>query len=358
VYIVQVFYPLGLAAYYPHPSYSLPLWQATAALAALLLVSIAVFVPARKRPYLLVGWLWYLGTLVPVVGLVQVGAQARADRYTYLSQIGLYIMLFWFAADLVRGRRWLGWASGVPCALFVTVLMVCAWRQTGYWHDNVALWTHAIDCTPDNDFAPYSLGVELRAQGRVAEAIEHFRRAVEIKPEYCTAQCNLGSTLYLQGDIDGAIVHCRLALELSPRYAEAHNGLAVALYAKGKVREALEHMSQALEIDPQSAFTHNNMGTILNQQGEVGKAILHYRQALACDPKLVEARWNLANALSQQGKRAEAVELYEGVLQANPRDAKCHTNLGIVLVQAKQFGAGIAHLQRAVELDEKNGAAM
>ena len=272
VYIKQMFYPLGLAAYYPHPAGTQAVWQTAGACLILLAISAAALATARSRPYLIVGWLWYLGMLVPVIGLLQVGAQARADRYTYLPQIGLYLMLAWGAADLPLPGPWRRPLLAGLATVVTAVLMACAWVQTGYWHDSETLWRHAIACTEKNDVAYNNLGLLQHDENQIDEAIDCYRRAVEINPDYFLAQNNLGLNLLGQGKTGEAIYCFQMALAANPNYAEAHNNLAVVLYRLGKVDEATAHLQAALAAEPQHVLARQNLDAILRAYPRPGRA--------------------------------------------------------------------------------------
>jgi tetratricopeptide (TPR) repeat protein len=293
-YLGKMLYPTNLAVLYPLPKEPPPAWEVVAAFAVLLAISLAVFVVRRRRPYLLVGWLWYLGTLAPVIGLVQVGSQAMADRYTYLTQIGLYMAIAWGAADVVGGwpnRRWVFAAASVVMA----GLMACGWRQTHYWRDSETLWAHTVACTTQNPIAHCNLGFALVSHGHVEEveeAIKHFRRALELKPDYVQAHNNLGLALSGRGRFDEAIRHYRKALEIQPDYVEARINIGVALASSGRVDEAIEHFQKELEIKPDSAEAHNNLGVLLTARGKFDNALQHYQKAL----ELASARNDLALA--------------------------------------------------------------
>jgi tetratricopeptide (TPR) repeat protein len=263
VYIKQMFYPLGLAVYYPHPARTITAWQTVGAALILLAISAAAVALVRSRPYLIVGWLWYLGMLVPVIGLVQVGAQAHADRYTYLPQIGLYLMLAWGAADLPLPNSWRRPLLASLAALVMVALMGCAWVQTGYWRDSETLWRHALDCTDRNDVAYNNLGLLQHDANKIDEAIACYCRAVEINPAYFLAWNNLGLNLLSQGKTAEAIDCFQNALTANPNYAESHNNLAVVLNRLGKEDEALAHLQAALAADPQHALARQNLDALL-----------------------------------------------------------------------------------------------
>src|SRR3972149_3559607 len=194
-YLVQLFYPAGLAVLYPHPWSGLPMWKVAGALLLLAAICGGVVALRRRCPYLLVGWLWYLGMLLPVIGLVQVGLQAMADRYTYLTQIGLCIAFAWGVAQFTRSWPYRGWVCGIASVLALATLLGCAWLQTSYWHDSETLWTHTLACTSRNFVVHNNLGNALAKVGRLKEAVENYEQALELKSNYHEAHNNLGVAL-------------------------------------------------------------------------------------------------------------------------------------------------------------------
>ena len=279
-YLGKILYPADLCIY-PLPEDAPPAWEVVAAVTLLLAISTAVFVVWRKCPYLLVGWLWYLGTLVPVIGLVQVGYQAMADRYTYLAQIGLYTTIACVAANVARSWPRLRWPLAGVSALVVAGLMMCAWQQVRHWRDSETLWTHALACTSRNPVAHYNLGNALAHAEQSEKAIAHYRKAVQIKPGYAEAHNGLGNALTVCGQVDEAMVHYRKALEIQPTFTDVYNNLGVALVARGQVDEAIVHYRKSLEFNADNAKTHNNLGNALVARGQVDEAMVHFRKALS-----------------------------------------------------------------------------
>jgi tetratricopeptide (TPR) repeat protein len=356
-YLGQSFYPFGLAAFYPHPRLNLPVWKIVGALLVLACISAGTLACWRRYPYLLVGWLWYLGMLVPVIGLVQVGAQAMADRYTHLTQIGLCIAVVWGVADLTRSWSYRGWVRGVSSALVLAVLMGCAWRQTMFWRDSETLWTHALACTSQNYVAYNELGLVLTGRGRIDEAMAYYQKALEISPDYAETHNNLGVALADRGQVDSAIIHYQKALDISPNYAEARNNLAVALAGRGQVDSAFTHYEKVLEIKPDYAEAHNNLGNALAGRGQIDSAIAHYQKALESKPDYAEARNNLGNALTSRGQVDSAIAQYQEALVIKPDYAEAHNNLGRALSEKGRFDEATAHFQRAVRLKPDDAEA-
>jgi Tfp pilus assembly protein PilF/uncharacterized membrane protein YhaH (DUF805 family) len=270
VYLRELFCPVNLAVLYPRLGSDLAPWKVWAAVAVLAVLTTAATVCRRRCPYLLVGWLWYLGMLVPVIGLVQVGSVAIADRFTYLPQIGLAMALVWGAADLCRlwppGRRLCGAAS----ALVLAVLMVAAWRQTSFWRNGETLWGHAVMCTSNNAPAHINLGNAFTDQGRLDEAIVQYRRALRISPGYAEAHYNLGNTFAAQDRLDTAIAEYRQAIEINPRHAFAHANMAAILARQGRFAEAAAHFREALQLQFDHSDVNNNLAWLRATCPEAG----------------------------------------------------------------------------------------
>jgi protein O-mannosyl-transferase len=290
-YIVQMIWPENLVALYPyHP---IVIWQLAGAGALLLSATVLIIMAAKRFPYLLVGWFWYLGMLLPVIGLVQVGSQAHADRYTYLPQIGLYLIIAWGIRDLTVSWRHRQWILGCAAFVVITTLMIVAWIQTSYWRSTESLWSHTLACTSKNVIAHNGLGDEFARQGRLTEAIQQYQKSLEINPNFTAAYNNLGLVLAEQGRLDDAIQYYQEALEKNPDYAQANNNLGIVLAAQGRLDDAIGNFQKALEINPDYAEAHFNLGIVLAAQGRRDEAIQHYREALRLDPSLERARQKL-----------------------------------------------------------------
>jgi tetratricopeptide (TPR) repeat protein len=343
-YLRQMVFPVGLAVYYPHPGSSLPIWKIIAAFVLLLVISAGAIAARRKRPWFLFGWLWYLGMLVPVIGVLQVGLHARADRYTYLSQIGLYMLLTWAAADLCTGLRHRRLVLGGCATAILTALIFCAYTQTTYWRNSVSLWTHALACTPDNAIARYSLGDALLKKGSLDEAIIQYQKALQIIPSYADAHISLGIALLQKGSVDEAITHYQKALQIEPGYAKAHNNLGIALFQKKNVAEAITHYQKALQIKPDFEEAHNNLGNALLQEGSADEAIAHYQKALQIKPDYAEAHINLGNALFKKGSAEGAIPHFQKALLIKPDSLEILNNLAWLLATCPD-----AHLRDGVQ---------
>ena len=332
-YIGKFFYPMGLAVLYPHPGGGLPIWEVVASTLLLTGISAAALAWRRRFPYLFVGWFWYVGMLVPVIGLVQVGSHSMADRYTYMPQIGLCLSVTWGVAQLAASWRHRRRVCGVTSALVVLVLMGLAWRQTSYWQDSETLWNHALACTANNYIVHNNIGNTLVGLGRLDAAIAHYQKALEIKPEFAAAHNNLGNVLTEIGQFDAAVAHCQRALEIKPDFAAAHNNIGNALVGIGQVDMAIAHYRRALEIQPDYARAHYNLGNTLAGRGQVDVAITHFQKALEIEPDDAEAHNNLGVAMYGRGHVDAAIAHFHKALAIKPDYAEARYNLNLALRQ-------------------------
>ncbi len=353
-YIAKMMWPRKLAVFYPHPGDSLAIWQVVGAGLLLVCISFLVIRAARSRPYLPAGWLWYLGTLVPVIGLIQVGMQRMSDRYTYVPLIGIFIIIAWGVPELVRvGQRESGRKGepispippfphspvlGVLAGIVIAALMVCAWFQVGRWHDSITLFQHALSVTTSNPVAHNNIGTALAAAGRSEEAMAHYVESLKINPRSADAHNNIGAALADQGAVDEAVEHYARALEIQPRHAGALNNLGVALARKGEAKEAVGHLSKALEIDPDYADAHTNLGNILASRGHFEEAAAHYSQALQVKPNNAEARFLLGVALMNLGEAEGAMREFQEAVRLEPDDHEAHYNLAVALEAVEKPG--------------------
>jgi tetratricopeptide (TPR) repeat protein len=278
-----------------------------------------------------VGWLWYVITLLPVIGLVPGGIQFFADRYTYVSQIGLYVAVVWAAADFTKSWPHRAWARGIASAAVLSGLLLATWFQTTYWRDSEALWRHTIACTSLNDFAQEKLGEVLQSSGRSGEAVQHFELALRISPKFLSALHNLADIRLEQGKIDEAIELFQQAVKANPKFAEPYYNLGNARIRQGKFDDAIACYEKALQLEPSHLWAYNNLANALVQKGEPDKAVMYLKKALAMNPDFAAANYNLANALTSRGKYDEAIHHYEKALQSQPDYLDARTNLLLVL---------------------------
>lgn len=276
-YLGKAVWPFGLSSFYPHPGPDLPVAAALLSAGALLIVSWESLCFREKKPWLPVGWFWYLGTLIPVIGLVQAGLHGMADRYTYLPLIGPALALCWEVGNRLRGGR--GRWAVAPIALLFAGLSLLTWRQTGYWRDNVSIFSRAVEVTADNMIGEFYLGKAYRLAGKSEEAIPHIRAALRVNSRFPEAWRELGMALAYSGDIQGAVRAYRQALQFDPEDATTHNNLGFALAQFGDDKRALAHYLEAVRIKPLYARAHFNAGLLLAELGRTREAEEHFLAA-------------------------------------------------------------------------------
>ncbi len=317
VYLKQMIWPVKLAPYYPFPP-AIPVWKVALAVVLLIGVSVMAWQQRRRQPWLLVGWLWYLVMLVPVIGIVQVGQQMHADRYTYLPQIGICIALTWTVANWFNAKTQRGKDAEkegvlhsdnrfIPLAplrlgafALLVVLMFSAWKQTGYWKNSQTLADRALACTANNYMAHAMLGDVLLREGKPDEAIIQFKSALAIKPDLLEARNNLGNALAREGKLDEAISDFNEVIRINPDYADAHFNLGLALSQKGRAGESIAEFTKVIQINPVHAAAYKYLGDALVNQGKIDEAIVAYRQALAINPGYSQAQQGLERAIIQR----------------------------------------------------------
>jgi tetratricopeptide (TPR) repeat protein len=348
-YIGKMIWPARLAVQYPYPE-RFPLWQVAGTGFFLIGVSFLVVREARRRPYLGVGWLWYFGTLVPVIGLVQVGAQAMADRYTYIPLIGLFVMMVWGIPEFLTGWRYRRMVLPASATLVMVLLTILTRTQLQYWYTGITLFRHSLDVTIDNYLSHNSYGVALAAQGKNEEAIVHYKESLRIRPFFADTHLNLGNALARQGKYQEAIDHFTKALSLRPDFVKAHNSLGVALAHQGRYEEAMTHYKEALRIKSDYAEVHNNLGVILARQGKTQEAMAQYHQALQMKPAYADAHYNLGNLLARQRKFQEAIIHFIEVTKIKPGDAEVHYNIGAAFTEQGKPREAIYHYLQALRI--------
>jgi tetratricopeptide (TPR) repeat protein len=350
--------------FYPHPNDTLALWGVISAILLLLAITASTIVFRKQRPYLLTGWFWYLVMLLPVIGIIQVGEQGHADRYTYLPHIGLFMAVVWFAVDVatVRRSKLRVAVTAAVAALIILALAWAAFNQTSYWRNSETLWKHALAVTSDNDIAHNNLGYLCNDRGELDEAISHFESAARIRsakkdPHYNLAsafvQMNLGDALARKGKPNDAMAHYDEAIRLQPDYGDAYFNRGTVLFATGHIDEAIADLTKALEIHPNDTDAHTSLGNALLQKGSPREAIAQYLTALALVPKDPHSRNNVAWVLAttsdgsiRDGARAvgfaeEAVQLSGG------REPRFLRTLAAAYAESGRFSEAIAVAQQA-----------
>ncbi len=352
-YIGQTCCPVGLAAFYPFPLVDATLpWKAAAAAVVLGGISAAALAWRRACPYLAVGWLWYLGMLVPVIGLVQVGGQAMADRYTYLPQIGLLLAVAWGVADFVRSRPGFRRVAAVAAALAVTVLAACACQQTSYWRDDQSLWERALEVTspqrPGRGFA------RLRPEGAWATSTTRSNitsAALRINPRAYLAHYNLALAYTAQRRVKDAIAQYESALRIEPAFAEAHNNLGNLLVGQGKLDEAMKHHRKTVDIDPLSVHGNIGLGTDFALRGHFDEAADYFGKAVDIDRGSADAHLLLANALADGGQPDKAIPHFQEAIRLHPDDPRPLGRLAWLLATSPD--ASLRDGFKAVELAQR-----
>jgi Flp pilus assembly protein TadD len=335
-YIAKMLWPTNLAVIYPYPE-DFPLWMVSAACLLIAAVTYLALKHAKTRPWLLVGWLWYLGTLVPVIGLVQVGHQAMADRYTYIPSIGLFIIIAWGASQLAARWRYGKTVLTIMALSAVCCLSLVTRTQLRHWENSVTLFRHTIEVTKKNTAAHNNLGNALLEKADAQIAIKHFATVLALNPKNAKAQNNLGNAFMKIERVDEAIGHYLESIELAPAVARTHNNLAVALYRQKQMAESIRHFLTALRLKPDYAEAYNNLGAAYRRTGQGERAARSYLKAIELRPDFAEAYNNLGILLLHQGKPKTASSYFHKALAAKPGYQKAQENLKKVKAAQEQY---------------------
>jgi len=353
-YIWKMLWPVKLAVIYPHPGASVPHWQVLSS--AVVLITITCLILWRRDiRYLPVGWLWFLGTLVPVIGIVQIGPHGIADRFTYIPMIGVLVIAAWGVPELLardgkRQRQTRPHVLPIAASIVVLSFAICTWYQVHYWKDNLTLFSRALACTTNNLGIMNNMGLALAEEGRLDEAIQFYKKGLSLTPSDPVLCNNIGLALSDRGKFDEAITYYEKALKVKPSYPEAMSNLGLALYRKGMLNEAEARIKQALRIKPDYATAHQNLALIYAATGRIEEAIRELREAVNLDPNFGEAHYNLAMLLTRIGRVDEAVKHLQAVVRINPDDAVAHYRLGIVYFGRKDFENAIREYEEAVRI--------
>ena len=349
-YLFKMVYPVHLAVLYPHPRDSLPAWKPIISLVILIIISVAVIYSGRRRRYLVVGWLWYLGTLVPVLGLVQVGGQAMADRYTYLPLIGIFIIVAWGCDELLSRWRFRRTALTLTAAVVIASLILCTRKQLSYWQDSFTLYNHALEVTEDNFVMHNNFGGILLNQGRFEEALMHFDRALKIRPQYYNARSNKARALVDLGRVDEAIAIFTELLKYKENRADIYNYLGLAYAEKGELDLAVQTFNKALELKYDHVKAINNLGVALKNQGKIDQAVEQWQRALSLEPDYENAHYNLGLTMAQRGKYDEAIEHFNKALEVKPNWPEARYNLGCIYYRQDRLQLTIEEFTEALRL--------
>ena len=319
MYLWKMIWPSHLALLYPHPGDSLAIWQIVIS-ALVLLVVTGVVLRFRSRRYLLTGWLWFLGTLVPVIGLVQVGDQAMADRYAYVPLIGIFVMIAWATADLADSRQISFIPRMIPAACVLLALSFVTYRQLGYWSSSYDLWTHALAVTDKNFIAEDNLGGALLLLGKPEEAYPHFQAAAEINPNDPMSHLNLGAYLQEHGRLPEAIVQHNRAISLTSDaglLASTYANLGAAYRKLGEDEKAHDNYDRALRLNPNQFNAYLGLGQLLEKQNRLDEAINNYSRSVELRPTDTGFLL-LGHAFESAGRRSEALAAYQAALKLSP----------------------------------------
>jgi tetratricopeptide (TPR) repeat protein len=346
----HMLFPVGLALLYPHPPNHLPLLKLCLSVLMLLSISAGAVLAGRKHPYLLAGWLWYLVMFLPVIDIMQTGDQTRADRYTYLPQIGLSLLFAWGAAELSRSLPFRRTALACAAGAVIVALAAAAYAQTGYWKNSISVWTRTLSRWPQSYIAHCNLGIALAGQGDVGNAVEHFNRALQINPEDAKSINNLGKILTTQGNLNGAVQDFHKALQLEPDDVKILNNLSVALADQGQVNDAVQDLDRALRLKPEDAETFYHLANIYAARADDDDAAQNYEQALEINPDFAEARCNLGLTLAREGKLADAIAEYKQAIRLKPHYVDALNNLGGALAAQGDVNGAAGYYQQAIEL--------
>ncbi len=385
-YLEMMLWPSGLSVIYAYAfRRALPLWQVAASLGLLAGITVAAWRWLRARPYWLVGWLWYLGTLVPVIGIVQVGSQAMADRYTYVPLIGIFVALVWGAADLAQNIHLPKWTLALGAGVVLGACLLRTHLELPFWRDSVAIFTRAVAVTQDNDIAHHNLGYALAKRHEFAAAITHYHTSIRLNPRFADVYNNLAAALAETGNYLEAVEQYQMALSLRRKYPEAQNNLGMALgklnrhddsvaafqealrlrpnyptarknlanvfIEMGRLEEGAAMITEYLRDFPRDATAYNNRGMARARQNKPEAAVVDLREAVRLQPDYADALGNMGIVLSTQQKFTEAIPCYERALKLKPADPQALGNLGIALASLGRYDEAVTHYAESLRLD-------
>ena len=337
LYLQKMIWPGGLAIFYAHPENTLSVWKGLATAALLALVTTAAIRLARRAPYFVVGWFWYLGTLIPVIQLVQTGSIAMADRYAYVPLIGIFIIIAWGLPELLAKWRLRSRILTIAAGIWISTLMLMTWNQVSHWKNSITIFSHAIEVTdieyPDFLLAHNNLANALLAEGRTGKAISHYKMAINLMPDYAVNHNHLANALFAEQKTEEAISHFKMAIELMPDYAIVHNNLGTVLLAEQKTEEAISHYKTAVKLLPDYATAHYNLGFALMKEKKTGEAIFHFKMAIQLEPNNTNAHSNLGNALLAEQKTKEAISHYKIAINLKPDNPLALQNFKMALLR-------------------------
>ena len=392
-YLLKAVWPIPLSVLYPHPEF-IPLWQTIGAAAILATITALAVRTVQRRPYFLVGWLWYLGTLVPVIGIIQVGVQSMADRYTYIPLIGIFIAAVWWISDFTDRPGYKKFILPALCTAITGFLFTLTWTQLGHWKNSKALFSHALAATKNNYVMHTNMGALLAIQGNLPDAISQYGEALKIRPDDLEANYNMGNLLLRQGKSGETIPFYGAAIRSKPDFAPARNNLGIALGQSKDLERAVEQFREAVRLDPGYQEARNNLeislarmekarepilpeppakaakagdtlrqgapvtadaqlkaGIALVEKGDLAGAIVGFKAALKSDPNLYDANVHLGLSLAHQRNFDEAIPLFRKAIRLNPKRVEIYNSLGVALVNAGKIDEAVSSLKKAIRLD-------
>jgi tetratricopeptide (TPR) repeat protein len=356
-YIGKMFWPTNLVVLNPMPTHW-PLWQVL--LSFLLLIAISAFVLRNSRsvPYLVFGWFMFLGVLVPMIGLVQVGFHSIADRYTYIPLLGLFVAVVWAIADLFSSRRWRLAPLAILTGLVLATCSALTWRQTGYWQNGLTLWTHCLAAAPETAIARYNLGLALQTAGKIEPAMAEYQKALRLKPDHLDANLNIGTSLLLLGRTAEATNYFAKALELKPDYAKAHANLGVALRELGDYNGAMAQCAEAIRLAPAEFGAYVDMARSLSALGRSQEAVYYFSEALRLNPSIPQIPFYFGLDLLKLGRVEEACRSFQQAVRLGPNWADAHTQLAEALASKGANHQAITEYHEALKLNADSVAAL
>ncbi len=351
-YIGKMLWPMHLAVYYPHPG-SWPIWQVMGAGFVLLGLSFFVWRSARRYPYLAVGWLWYLGTLVPVAGFIRIGAHCMADRYTYVPLIGLFIMAAWGFTDLFT--RWSRRREALTASAVVILcaLSVMTWIQLRHWQNSITLFQHTLAVTKNNYVIQNNMGAALAETGEAEQALTYYRNALGIKPDDVDARYNMGNILIRLDRPREAVAQYAEVLRLKPGLATAHNNMGLALLLLGKTDDAIAHFNEALRIDPAFEQARHNLNRISAGRTQHRAADVTMPDPSKADRNTAEGKVNVGLSLVARGRVGDAISCFQEALKIDPKLAEAHVNLGLAYAYTQRLDEAVVHFRKALKIKPK-----
>jgi tetratricopeptide (TPR) repeat protein len=348
-YIGKMIWPENLAVLYPHPGMP-PTWEVVASVFFLGITTFLIIRTVKRCPYLTTGWLWYLGTLVPVVGLVQVGVQAMADRYTYVPLIGISIMVAWGLPELLKKWRHRNAALATVVVIILCIFSFVTWKQLGCWQNSTTLFTHTLEKTTNNPIMLNNMGNVLEGEGRFDEAISHYTEALRIDPNLPDSYNNMGLALTKRGKPDEAISNFLKAIRINHNHAEAHYNMGTLLASQGKLDEAIYHFRESIRIRPEHGNSQYNLGLASMRKGNIDEAMSYFQQANRIDPFDPETILNMGVITAMRGNLNKAMDYFVKALQIKHDYPEAHVNWGLALMQKGNLDEAITHFREALKI--------